>query len=430
MPVCFLITPIGESGSEIRRNADDLRDLLIKPVLENFGFTVLRGDHRSEAGQIDIDVIRAVQESELCIADISMPNPNVFYEFGRRDETGKPLILLKAKGSEDLPVDVATRRYIEYDLDSRRGLIDAREQLINFIEPLVEKGFESNGTGASLVELAEILRRVERKLDRLEKSGRSTGGGGIGPGPGPDPDPDPNVDPVDLFKYALRERNLQLAERAMRILELRMEHYRWLDQVVEQVAAMGSITAGDLLIENAFDFIDHVESFKDKVDYVGCLVSNLNRTNREFDNLELVERLCEALKAISENEPVRHRIQVYNQLNRLYYGIYGTTSDEAWLEKAIEELCKALNISEAQNYLHYNLSLCLRDRNKDGDIELALKHILRCIELDGEKTDDDHIEMVCELMHTLDDERISDYLEILRQINPIKAKLMVSRWNR
>ena len=30
MPDCFIICPIGETGSEIRRNADDLRDLIIQ----------------------------------------------------------------------------------------------------------------------------------------------------------------------------------------------------------------------------------------------------------------------------------------------------------------------------------------------------------------------------------------------------------------
>ena len=423
MPICFIITPIGESGSDIRQNADDLRDLIIKPVLESFGFTVLRGDHRSEAGQIDIDVIRAVQESDLCIADLSMPNANVFYEFGRRDETGKPLILLKAKGSEDLPVDVATRRYIEYDLDSRRGLIDAREQLKNFVEPIVQKGFESSGTGASLSELAEILRRVERKLDRLsqsesKKTDLSTD------------DVDDDTNPVDLLNYSLRQRNIPLAERAMHSLSYRMEHFRWLDQVVEQVAAIGSVSAGDLLIENAVEFIDHTESFKDKVDYVGCLVSNLNRTDRELENLDLVEKLCDILKAISDNEEVKYRIQIYNQLNRLYHGIYASTDDSKWINKAIDELHEALSISEEENYLHYNLATCLRSRNEDGDMQIALKHVLRCIELDSDDMDDDHIVLACELMHALDDERISEYLIILDQINPIKAKLLRSRWKR
>ena len=420
MPVCFMVAPIGESGSEIRRNSDDLRDLIIRPVLESFGFTVLRGDHRSEAGQIDIDVIRAVQESDLCIVDLSIPNPNVYYEFGRRDETGKPLILLKSKGSEDLPVDVATRRYIEYDLDSRRGIIDACEQLKNFVEPIVQKGFESSGTGASLAELAEILRRVERKVDRINQSGTNK----------PDVPPidvlpdDDDTDPTDLFRYALRQRNLPMAERAMHMLSFRMERYRWLDLIVEQVAALGSVSAGDLLIENASDFMDNMESFKKKIEYLGCLVANLNRTDRELDNLELVERLCESLKAISENEDVDLRIQIFNQLNRLYYGIYTSTDEVKWLEKAIEELRKALSIKEDAHYLHYNLAMCLKQRDGSGDKELALQHILRCIELDGDKIDADHLVMACELMYSLDDERLSDHLGILDRINPIKAQLL------
>lgn len=427
MPVCFIISPIGESGSEVRRNADDLRDLIIKPVLESFGFTVFRGDHRSEAGQIDIDVIRAVQEADLCIVDLSMPNPNVFYEFGRRDETGKPLILLKSKGSDDLPVDVATRRYIEYDLDSRRGIIDASEQLKNFVQPIVQKGFESNGTGASLAEISEILRRVERKIDRLEKQGKTLGNTIT---PGGVPDSMDTADPVDLLNLSLRSRNLPMAENAMQMLSLRMEHYRWLDRVVEQVAAIGSIAAGDILIENAVDFIDHTDSFKDKVDYIGCLVSNLMKTDRELANLELVEKLCNGLIKISDNEDPDLRIQIHNQLNRLYFGIYHSTEDRSWLQKAIDELHTVLGIREDAGYLHYNLAMCLKTRRGDGDLNEALKHSLRAIELDGDERDSDHIEIACELMHYMDDERIYDYLDILEQINPIRTKLLRSRWKR
>lgn len=388
----------------------------------------MRGDHRSEAGQIDIDVIRAVQESDLCIADLSMPNANVFYEFGRRDETAKPLILLKAKGSNDLSVDVATRRYIEYDLDSRRGLIDAREQLKNFVEPIVQKGFDSSGTGASLSELAEILRRVERKVDRLSQSEKRKTG--VKVDVDNTVDGDNNVNPVDLLNYSLQQRNLPLAERAMHLLSFRMDRLRWLDQVVEQVAALGSVSAGDILIENAEEFIDRTESFNDKVDYIGCLVSNLNRTDRELDHLELVEKLCNSLKAVSENEDVELRIQIHNQLNRLYHGIYGTTQDKKWINKAIAELRDALSISEQKNYLHYNIAICLRNRDDDGDAELALEHIMRCIELDNGDIDNDHIVLACEIMYSLDDERLSDYLNILDRINPIKAKLLHSKWNR
>ncbi|MDE6339490.1 MAG: hypothetical protein K2K97_06860, partial [Muribaculaceae bacterium] len=103
---CFVIAPIGETGSEIRQDSDDLLDLVIKPALEVFNMDVIRGDHRNESGQIDVDVIKLVQESDLCIVDLTHENVNVFYELGRRDETGKPTILLKSSKSKNLPVDI------------------------------------------------------------------------------------------------------------------------------------------------------------------------------------------------------------------------------------------------------------------------------------------------------------------------------------
>ena len=421
MPVCFIISPIGESGSETRQNADDLRDLLIKPVLEPMGFDVVRGDHRSEVGQIDIDVIRAVQEADLCIADISLPNANVFYEFGRRDETGKPLILLKAKGSMELPVDVATRRYIEYDLDSRRGIIGAMEQLRAFVTPMMEKGFESSGTGASLSELAEILKRIERKLDRVGIQSRphmEAPTGAIS---------DNNTDPIDLFKLAMQQRNIPMAEQAMEQLAYRMERYRWLDQVVESVAAMGSIKAGDIMIENAEFFMDSATSFKDKTDYLGCLVSNLNRTDREMANLTLVEHLCESMIRASEGNPAHLQIQPYNQLNRLYHGIYTSTKDKQWILKAIRAIEKALHITDDLGFLHYNLGFCLSIME---DHQSALKHTLRCVELDGDNPDDDHLEQLCTLLHKLDDPRLDDYLCKLEEVNGVKAQLLRVRFRK
>ncbi len=422
MPTCFIISPIGESGSEIRRNADDLRDLLIKPVLEPMGFNVVRGDHRSEAGQIDIDVIRAVQDSDLCIIDVSLPNPNVYYEFGRRDETGKPLILLKSKGSDDLPVDVATRRYIEYDLDSRRGIIDAMEQLRAFVGPIVERGFESNGNGSSLSELAEILKRVERKIDRLETA-KSSASSALSAG---EADDETRSHPVEVYRLAIQQKNIPLAERAMEQLRYRMDEFRWLDQVVENVAALGSWKAGDLMIQNAVRFIDSSMEMKDKMDYLGCLVSNLTRTDREMDNLDLVVQICESLTVLSANEEPELRIQPYNQLNRLYYGIYGTTRDKKWLMKSIEALEKALKIDEEESFLHYNISVCL---HKIGELDAALQHILRCVALDGDDYDDDHLETLCELLHERQDPRLADSLALLEQVSPVKAKLLRNRFN-
>ena len=421
MPICFIISPIGETGSDIRMNADDLRDMIIKPVLQPMGFEVIRGDHRSEGGQIDLEVIRSVQEADLCIVDLSLPNPNVYYEFGRRDETGKPMILLKSKGSPELPVDVATRKYIEYDLDNRRSIVNTMENLRTAVAAIADKGFESSGSGSSLSELAEILKRVERKIDRLESNG-STGGGTVVTPPTP-----PDGNPIDLFMLALQQENIPMAERAMEQLKYRFDKLRWLDQVVEQVAAMGSRAAGDIMIENAFVFMDSDMVNKDKSDYLGCLVTNLLKTDRELENYELVEQICEPLPVLWANESTDILIQPYNQLNRVYYGIYLANRESIWLEKAIDALRKALKLDNNASFLHYNIALCLE---KLGNLEEALQHLLLCVNLNDGNDDDDHLEALCKLLHRLNDPRVNDYLERLETINPVKASLLRGRFRR
>src|SRR5688572_29391938 len=105
MKTCFVISPIGQDGSDVRKGADDLFDLIIEPALERFDFKVVRGDKVTTSSSITEDVIKRIQNSELCVIDLTGHNPNVFYECGRRHETAKPFILMKRKG-EEIPFDL------------------------------------------------------------------------------------------------------------------------------------------------------------------------------------------------------------------------------------------------------------------------------------------------------------------------------------
>jgi len=42
---CFVISPIGQSGSEVREHADDVFDFIIKPAMAEVGIAVYRADH-------------------------------------------------------------------------------------------------------------------------------------------------------------------------------------------------------------------------------------------------------------------------------------------------------------------------------------------------------------------------------------------------
>lgn len=422
--VCFLISPIGDSGSETRQRADDVRDGIVRPVMDVFGIELVRGDHHSDAGQIDVDVIRSVQEAELCIADLSQPNPNVYYELGRRDETGKPIILIKEKNSPALPVDIGTRRYVEYDLSSARGMIDAVAQLKSFVEPFMKEGFQHGGGSTSLAELGEMLRRLERKVDKLSQN-RSAA---VVPTVQPQVPERIISDPMTALKLAIHQRNIPVAEQAMDVLRLRMDTLKFLDQVVTQVANIGSVKAGDILIENAQSFIDSDFSLADKLAYVACLINNISRTDREREQLELAEQLCGTMCILTKDGTDEQRIEPYNQLNFIYYGVYLNSRDEEdipYLYKARECLDKALEIAEFP-YLHNNYaSVEYNFPESEGPehLESAREHILRCLEMD-EQPNASHLELAYKIFTALHDSGASDYLEQLELINPDKAQLL------
>lgn len=420
-PTCFVICPIGPTGSQTRIDADDLLALIIRPALEVAGFEVLRGDHRSEANQIDIDVIKSVQDADLCIVDISMPNPNVYYELGRRHETGKDCILLKRKDSSDMPVDIATQRYIEYDLDSRHGITDAVQQIKNFVAPIIARGFESSTSGASLGEIASTLSRVERKLDRFASGAVGTA---AAPATLPKVAAGSNSNPREVFQLALRQNNIPMLESVLDQLSYGTDKWRFLDMYASTAASRGSHKAGNILIENATAFMDCSMSFRKKVEYLGCLVNYANRTDKEMELKDLVEQMCDILLQANGNQDPTDIAQVYNQRNRLYHGIFITTEDPKWLEMAIAQLEKVKSLVPNKSYVYNNLATCYRSL---GNLEAAKENILKAIELDGDQPDDDHLELACKLLGATDDLRYEDVLDRLRTLNPIKAALLETK---
>ena len=128
MKTCFVVSPIGETDSEIRSNADKLFKYIISPVCESCGFEPVRVDQINDSDSITQTIIDKLLSSELVIADISGHNPNVFFEMGYRNCTDKPIIHLKKKG-ETIPFDVNTVRTFEYDLTDLDNVEETKKRL-------------------------------------------------------------------------------------------------------------------------------------------------------------------------------------------------------------------------------------------------------------------------------------------------------------
>ena len=75
---CFVISPIGEERTDIRKHADQFLEYLIKPAMEQAGFAEpLRADQSPEPGAITDQVIGHLLEDDLVIADLTGWNANV-----------------------------------------------------------------------------------------------------------------------------------------------------------------------------------------------------------------------------------------------------------------------------------------------------------------------------------------------------------------
>jgi len=106
---------------------DSLYTEVIKPVCEEMGLSPLRADDVQKPGIILQDIIRSILESEVVIAEITPPNPNVFYELGYAHALSKSTILLAERGKE-LPFDIRSYRCIFYD-NTIRGKRDVESAL-------------------------------------------------------------------------------------------------------------------------------------------------------------------------------------------------------------------------------------------------------------------------------------------------------------
>ncbi len=179
MKRCFVISPIGDAGTDIRKNADQLYQHIIMPVCEKCGFSTQRVDELNTSDSITQEIFDVLNEYELVIADLIGHNPNVFFEIGYRTKSQKPIIYLNSK-NEIIPFDVSTIRTFEYDLtdlDMVTATKDRLEQVImNFKYDEVKEikknnvSFENNMIVASLNDIqykVDILaEEIRKKMKR------------------------------------------------------------------------------------------------------------------------------------------------------------------------------------------------------------------------------------------------------------------------
>jgi len=123
VPSCFIIMPFSEGWS------NTVFYDFIQPAVLNSDMECVRGDMIPRVGRLSENIVKQIQRTGLVIADISVPNANVFYELGIADTIGRDVFLLYEKNIEqNLPADIQGAHYYAYD---RNDLIQSTRDLTN-----------------------------------------------------------------------------------------------------------------------------------------------------------------------------------------------------------------------------------------------------------------------------------------------------------
>lgn len=170
MKKCFVVSPIGEEGSEIRKRADQVFKYIVSPVCEECGFEAIRVDKINQADSITQTIIDYLISSELVIADITGHNPNAFYEMGYRASTGKAMIHLREK-NENIPFDIAGIRAFDYDLGDLDSVEEVKNRLIKTIGTMTFEDMENmeltQESRNDNLQLLPVLYQIQDEIAKL-----------------------------------------------------------------------------------------------------------------------------------------------------------------------------------------------------------------------------------------------------------------------
>jgi hypothetical protein len=177
MATCFVIQPF-DKGPYDKRYDD-----ILKPAIIDAGLEPYRVDQDPSVSVPIDDIERNIRDAEICLADISTNNPNVWYEVGYAFANGKPVVLICAEPRLDpYPFDVRHRHVIPYATHSSSDFEKLKKDVASRLEAQLKKA-EKLQTAVAIAQIkpTEGLTPHEMAVLLTITSGIVTPHGGMAP---------------------------------------------------------------------------------------------------------------------------------------------------------------------------------------------------------------------------------------------------------
>jgi hypothetical protein len=127
-PLVFVAMPFGRKrAGKVEINFDEIYKKSIEPAALACNVEIIRADEERSGGFIHLSMYERLLLAEIVIADLTLANPNVFYELGIRHCARPRSTILIFSSQAKLPFDVAPLRALPYKLNN--GILSDEEAI-------------------------------------------------------------------------------------------------------------------------------------------------------------------------------------------------------------------------------------------------------------------------------------------------------------
>ena len=104
--------------------------VIMRRAVEAAGMVPVRADESTASGIIHTDMFKALRDKRVVLAELSLHNPNVYYELGIRHVLSSAGTVLMCRNDQPLPFDIALSRVVMYEYDGHHLDWEEAERVI------------------------------------------------------------------------------------------------------------------------------------------------------------------------------------------------------------------------------------------------------------------------------------------------------------
>jgi len=133
MPTCFVMQPFD------RDKFDRRYEEIFKPAIIAAGLDPYRVDKDPGVSVPIDDIERGIRDSQICLAEITEDNPNVWFELGYAIACNKEVVLVCSKERIKFPFDIQHRTILRYETSSPSDFTSLKKEITAKVEAYLKK---------------------------------------------------------------------------------------------------------------------------------------------------------------------------------------------------------------------------------------------------------------------------------------------------